>query len=780
MKRNSLILTATMFLSASIAFTQGGPIPPDATTLPAQSVVQTQATFRGMVNCHGQITNIKFEYGLTSLYGLSVIEDSYMGDYDQLIISVIHDLLPNSTYHYRIVAESSAGTTFGDDMSFTTMPVGPEATTNAATDVNRTSATLNGTVNANNSSTTVSITIIRPTLYQTFIADQSPVNGLVNSPVSKRVTDLIPGTTYHYRVIAKNAGGEWYGTWVPFTTSPNAAPIISGTQAGQTVNDKQTISPFNNVTIEDADGDMVVTTVTLDNINKGKFTAASLSASGFTGPAGNVYSLASSSPANASAAIRQLVFDPSENRTAVGGTETTTFTIEVNDGYDNTQNSTTSVVSTSVNDSPSATNMNQNQNYTEGDASVALDGIVITDADPEETVTAALTLANTSTGSLSASSGQGETYSASTGVWTVTGSVSSVNTALAVVAFIPETDNDTNTQIATHIEDAAGAGPSDGVILLNVTPVNDAPIISNIANVSILSGFGTSWIAFTVDDIDNNAASLTLTGTSSNRVLVAENQIYFSGEGQNRQVQVIPCSGKTGSTLITVHVSDGEDEAVEHFHVKVTQRPSRPNQPPVFTDKLPEITIIQSDRYHQCLNEWIECVEDPDTPDSLLTFEILENGIVTHTMNEDTCIFAAPADWLGTDTLNVVVTDDGAETDTTALLVHVVFPVSQLQKNRTSDMDESANNPSQFTLAQNFPNPFNPSTTIEFSLPEKTHVTLIIYNMLGHEVARLVDEERGAGMYSVLWDASDVSAGIYFYRIQAGSQTIIRKCILTK
>jgi len=784
MKRNGLILTAAMmFLFTSSTFAQGGSIPPDATTLPPLGVSQTQATIQGMVNCHDQITNIVFDYGPTSAYGLSAVDygSPRMGDYDQQVIRVINGLSPNTTYHYRIVAENASGTTFGYDMTFTTMPAQPSAVTNTATNVSRSAATLNGTVNANNSSTGVSFQFGIPIGFdQTVNADQSPVNGLGNTPVSRRMTGLMPGTLYHYRVIATNAAGDSWGTAVQFTTAPNAAPTISGTQAGQTVNDKQTISPFSNVTISDADGDMVVTTVTLDDISKGRFTSVSVSASGFTGPAGNVYSLAPSSPANAMAAIRQLVYSPAENRVPVGSTETATFTIDVNDSYDNIQNNSTSVISTSVNDSPSATNLDQNHNYLEGDVSIALDDIITTDADPDETVTATLILDNTFTGSLSTSSGQGESYSAVTGVWTATGSVASVNIALSAAAFIPETHNDQNTRISTHIEDATGAGPSDGIITLNVTPVDDTPTISSISNVSIMSGFSTSWIAFTVDDIDNDPGTLSLRGTSSNRMLVANNQIYFSGEGNNRQVQVIPYPDETGSTMITVHVSDGEDEVTEHFHVKVTARPSGPNQPPVFTDELPEITIIQSGRFDQCLDEWMECVDDPDTPDSLLTFEILENGIVTHNMNKDTCIFAAPEDWLGTDTLNVVVMDDGAETDTTTLLIHVVFPVSQLQKYQTSDADEHTGIPSQFKLARNYPNPFNPSTTIEFSLPEKSHVTLIIYNMLGHEVVRLVDEERHAGIHTFYWDASNISAGIYFYKIQAGSKTMIRKCTLMK
>ena len=81
------------------------------------------------------------------------------------------------------------------------------------------------------------------------------------------------------------------------------------------------------------------------------------------------------------------------------------------------------------------------------------------------------------------------------------------------------------------------------------------------------------------------------------------------------------------------------------------------------------------------------------------------------------------------------------------------------------DHDES-NLPFGWSLQENYPNPFNPSTTIEYSLHQPGDVSLIVYNLLGEEVARLVNEAHQAGNYKISWDASNISSGIYFYRLQ--------------
>jgi hypothetical protein len=75
--------------------------------------------------------------------------------------------------------------------------------------------------------------------------------------------------------------------------------------------------------------------------------------------------------------------------------------------------------------------------------------------------------------------------------------------------------------------------------------------------------------------------------------------------------------------------------------------------------------------------------------------------------------------------------------------------------------------PERFSLAQNYPNPFNPSTTIAYELPRTVQVSLNVYNTLGLQVAALVNESKSAGMFTVQFDAGNLTSGVYFYRLQA-------------
>jgi gliding motility-associated-like protein len=192
----------------------------------------------------------------------------------------------------------------------------------------------------------------------------------------------------------------------PVAAPVNNAPVIGGTVASQAVNDNATISPFSAVTITDAQTVQTQSvSVTLDAAAKGSFTTLS----GFTNAGSGVYTF-SGTAAAAQTAIRGLVFTPTANRVAPASTETTTFTISVNDGVAAAvTNATTTVVSTSINDAPVAVadsySLNNGATLT-----VSSPNLLTNDTDPENSAMTAVLITGPTNGTLTLNANGTFTY----------------------------------------------------------------------------------------------------------------------------------------------------------------------------------------------------------------------------------------------------------------------------------------------------------------------------------------------------------------------------------
>ena len=93
--------------------------------------------------------------------------------------------------------------------------------------------------------------------------------------------------------------------------------------------------------------------------------------------------------------------------------------------------------------------------------------------------------------------------------------------------------------------------------------------------------------------------------------------------------------------------------------------------------------------------------------------------------------------------------------------------------------------PFQYRLSQNYPNPFNPATTINYSIPLRTHVDISIYNLLGRRLKTIAEGMKDGGDHSVIWDGTDengipAATGVYMYRLKAGDYIETRKMLLLK
>jgi 5-hydroxyisourate hydrolase-like protein (transthyretin family) len=323
-------------------------------------------------------------------------------------------------------------------------------------------------------------------------------------------TDNDVDATITTHIQDQDATGPADGLITLDVTPVNDAPTATNLTQTQTYTEGDASVALDDIVVSEVDTDpaqTITATLTLSNTAAGMLTTSGAAAY----DAGTGVWTITDTVANVNAALAAVSFTPATDNDVDA---TIATHIQDQDATGPADGLITLDV-TPVNDAPTASNLTQTQTYTEGDASVALDDIVVSevDTDPAQTITATLTLNNTAAGALTTSGTA--TYTAGTGVWTVTGTVAQVNAALAAVSFTPATDNDVDTTITTHIQDQSGTGPANGTITLDVTPVNDAPTATNLTQSLMLAEDAVPPKLFTiapvVSDIDSANVTATLT-----------------------------------------------------------------------------------------------------------------------------------------------------------------------------------------------------------------------------------------------------------------------------
>ena len=211
------------------------------TTGDASSITNTSGTVHGTVNPEGQSTQYAFQYGTTSKYGHeSALTSAGSGTADQSVSTTIGSLLPGTTYHYRTIAISSGGTSTGSDQTFKTTGTAPvpktppTVTTGTSSAITAGGATVSGTVNPNGLAATYYFEFGNTSAYGFQTSPVSAGSLSTAKSVSGILSGLAPNQTYHYRLVAVNAGGTTLGADAQFKTN-NTPPSASRLkQFGQT------------------------------------------------------------------------------------------------------------------------------------------------------------------------------------------------------------------------------------------------------------------------------------------------------------------------------------------------------------------------------------------------------------------------------------------------------------------------------------------------------------------------------------------------------------------
>jgi phosphodiesterase/alkaline phosphatase D-like protein len=215
----TFVLLALVFVTVAVGAA------PVATTGPATAVGATSATVGGSVDPHGQSTTWWVEYGTSTAYGSkTAVANAGAGTAAAAVSVSVTGLKAGTTYHYRLVAGNTAGTSRGGDAVFTTL-VPPDVSTGSASAVGASGATLNATVDPNGRSTTYYFDYGTSTSYGAKTGSRSAGSATTAQPVSTGITGLAAGRTYHFRIVATSDAGTTTGKDATFTTS--SAPTVA-------------------------------------------------------------------------------------------------------------------------------------------------------------------------------------------------------------------------------------------------------------------------------------------------------------------------------------------------------------------------------------------------------------------------------------------------------------------------------------------------------------------------------------------------------------------------
>ena len=216
---------------------------------------------------------------------------------------------------------------------------------------------------------------------------------------------------------------------------------------------------------------------------------------------------------------------------------------------------------------------------------------------------------------------------------------------------------------------------------------------------------------------------------------------------------------------------DGHFDHWFHFHLQDGISPDQENDPPVVSD-IPDQSVDQGESF--AVIDLNANVFDDLSPDSLITWTYSGNTDLTVEIDANNQATVSPpnSEWTGFETITFTAQDEGGQTDQTDVRFTVNLVSSIAAHGETI--------PKHFTVMQNYPNPFNPTTKISYGLAKAGPVEITVSNILGQQVFRSYEAHKAAGYYSTIFNARQLPAGLYFYRISSNGHSAVKKMVIVK
>jgi phosphodiesterase/alkaline phosphatase D-like protein len=691
------------------------PLLPAVVTTPASSVTSSSASMNGSVNPNGSSATGWFEWGTSSTlstFTSTTAQSVGSGTTAVSFSANLTGLAPNTAYYYRAAGQNGAGTQKDAILSFTTTANLPTVTTGAPSSVTSNGATLNGSANPNGSLTTGWFEWGTSSTLSTFSSTPGQSLGSGTSAVSlgASLTGLSPNTTYYYRAAAQNASGTQKDGILSFTTGAVLPTVATGAASA--------------------------------------VTSSSATMNGSVNPNGSSatawFEWGTSSTLS--------TFTSTTAQSVGSGTTAVSFSANLTGLTPNT-----TYYCRAAGQNGAGTQKDVILSFTTGIAAPAAP-VLASPADGSVDQPTTLTLSwNASTGAASYRLQLSTSSTFSTLLVddaTLTGT-SKVVGPLANATYFYWRVNATNAG-GTSAYSEAGFTTTGGSPLFSVSPTSlsfgNVPVGAPVTDTLTVTNSGAATLSLD-----------TIYSTSTKYTVIPKKTTVAAGTSQMVFVTFSP----TNKSIISAQVIFKYNATGSPDTVPVTGKGVSP--PRVRKN----VTVIS-----------FGAVAPGDTKkDSFSLLNIgATNVVVSSVVSTDSIFTATPttATILPSDSqwFYVSVTPVSTQPESGYIVINYAdgsTPDSILvQTDQVSGVKVIVGIPAELALRQNYPNPFNPTTTIGFDIPEPSIVTLKVYNVIGQEVATLLQGNMQAGYHSIEWNANTadlgpISTGVYMYRLNATS-----------